>query len=126
MKKKWTPCEAVAKRGCRFVYVPVEGDYESQYADLKDSVEAALPESFKLAGALKEDAVVVGYNGHFEVCLTESDGATVIAVMVREDAPAFAKSRLPYTATAIFKKIAANYKLLVHNGQRFVAWKGEA
>lgn len=126
MKKRWAPCEAVAQRGCKFVYIPVEKDYVSQYADLKDSVEAALPDSFKLVGALREDAVVVGLNGHFEVCITDSDGSMVLVVMVREDAPAFAKGRLPYAANAIFKKLAGSFKLLVHNGQRFVAWKGEA
>jgi hypothetical protein len=133
-KQAWKPNSEIAKRGCRFVYVPDASVYVHDnscdacvdYDDFKCCVEDALPSSFKMLGTLREDAVVVAQNGHFEVCLTRApDWATVLVVMVREDAPAFARARLGYVADAIFRKVAERYELMAMSGKRVIKWRAE-
>mgnify|MGYP001189097845 FL=1 len=123
----WKPCEEITRRGCKFVYIPHESvsanSSDSNFEELKSFVEGSLPESYKIVSELRDEIVVVGHNGYYDVCLARVDWATVLVVVVRDDAPAIAKGRLSYVANAIFKKVAEHYKVMVSSGHRFVVRK---
>jgi hypothetical protein len=115
---------------CEVVYVEaqkLDDEEENEFAwdDFHDVLLAVLPKSFSPADAYdrrnhslgRDDSLIacnqlycVWVDGQGEMCHLG------VGITVRDDAPAFARSRLSQTARAIFDKLAKHHPLRIRCG----------
>lgn len=77
------------------------------YEDLKENIKSLLPKSFTDPTGRRwfnNDTIIISENKLFKVCLADNDYSVAVILMVNEDAPSFAGSKID----SIFDKLVYN------------------
>jgi len=109
-----------SENNVRMVYITL-GDEGCVLEELIDDIMDNLPPSFHDAQkdsyrAGRDEGLNISENGLFEVAIAENEDRLALFIVVKDDAPAFAASRIQVLADRLFDSLADGWELSVRCG----------